>query len=84
MTSMAIAAAVPPAAAISSASAVSRSTRRAASATFAPLAARIRANRLPSPEDAPVTSATRPERSNDGPMGEVSSRRSAVLLRGLS
>lgn len=50
---------------ISPANAASRSARRAPSATFAPLAERMRPNRVPSPEDAPVMSAVRPVRSKE-------------------
>ena len=45
-------------------SSTSRSVRRAVMATVAPAAASTRAIRFPSPDDAPVTSATRPVRSN--------------------
>ena len=64
VTSASIATARPPAASISTfASAASRSARRATSATAAPLSASARANCWPSPLEAPVTSATRPCRS---------------------
>ena len=63
VTSASIAVALPPWPSISSLSALSRSTRRATSATAAPLSASALANCLPSPLEAPVTSATRPERS---------------------
>src|SRR5687768_16913217 len=42
----------------------SRSTRRAPSTTSAPASARARANTTPRPEDAPVTTATRPSSRN--------------------
>src|SRR5262245_49867850 len=48
----------PPAAAISAATSLSLSSRRAAAATLAPHAASTMAKRRPSPELAPVTSAT--------------------------
>ena len=48
----------------SAASAASRSARRAAATTVAPAAARVRANPSPRPDEAPVTTATRPVRSN--------------------
>src|SRR6185312_6799706 len=44
--------------------ALSLSARRATSATAAPLAASTCAKRSPSPPEAPVTTATRPLRSN--------------------
>src|SRR4029079_16586389 len=44
--------------------AASRSARRATNATAAPLSAKARANCWPRPDDAPVTSATRPFKLN--------------------
>src|ERR1700733_5500146 len=49
---------------ISALSASSRSSRRATTATRAPAPARALASPAPKPEDAPVTMATRPVRSN--------------------
>ena len=48
------------------ASASSRSARRAATTTRAPTASSTRAKRSPSPDDAPVTTATLPSRRNSG------------------
>ena len=62
VTSNRIGCAVPPASRISPARTSSRSMRRAASATEAPCAARVRAKCRPRPLDAPVTSAVRPSR----------------------
>src|SRR5262245_4863594 len=64
VTSASAATARPPFFSISSFSALSRSTRRATSATAAPLSESARANCVPSPLEAPVTSATRPLRLN--------------------
>src|SRR5262249_62118571 len=54
----------PPAASMRALTAARRSVRRATSATAAPSPASTSAKRSPSPLDAPVTSATRPLRSN--------------------
>src|SRR5260221_6736678 len=59
-----MATALPPAFSILSLAAFNLSARRATSATAAPLAASTSAKRRPKPPDAPVTSATRPLRSN--------------------
>ena len=53
----------PPDSVISATRSSSFSTRRAQAATDAPAAARVSANRRPSPDDAPVTRATWPVRS---------------------
>ena len=53
----------PPSPSISARSVFRRSMRRAASTTPAPEAASTRANCAPRPLDAPVTKATRPDRS---------------------
>ena len=63
VTSASIAIARPPAASIAFFNSLSRSVRRATSATAAPLSASARANCAPSPLEAPVTSATRALRS---------------------
>ncbi len=63
VASICTAKACPPALRICAASASNRSSRRAASTTAAPCAASTCAKRAPRPEEAPVTSATRPVRS---------------------
>ena len=63
VTSSATTCASPPSASISARSAFRRSMRRAASTTPAPAALKVLANCAPSPLDAPVTKATRPDRS---------------------
>jgi hypothetical protein len=52
--------ACPPAASIAATCSASLSARRAASTTFAPAAASALAKPAPNPDEAPVTSATRP------------------------
>src|SRR5438477_5677377 len=63
-TSAPTAIALPPACSMRAFSACRRSMRRATSTTADPFSARTSAKRTPSPLDAPVTSATRPVRSN--------------------
>jgi hypothetical protein len=63
VTSSSTKCASPPSASISARSVFSRSTRRAASTTPAPARARVRANCAPRPLEAPVTKATRPDKS---------------------
>ncbi len=53
----------PPSPSIRARSSLSFSTRRLASTTAAPARASVRANCAPRPLEAPVTKATRPERS---------------------
>jgi hypothetical protein len=55
-----------------------RSVRRATSATLAP--ARARATPAPSPDDAPVTIATRPARSNIGLSFHLDARRPTAVI----
>src|SRR5579883_3351491 len=62
LTSSAYTAALPPAAVICAATASSFSRLRAASATAAPASASFRAHAWPIPCEAPVTSATRPDK----------------------
>ena len=68
VTSRATATAWPPKASISAASSDRGPALRAASATLAPALARVRANRRPSPPEAPVTMATRPSSENSSAM----------------
>ena len=64
VTSRTTARASPPDASIEAASSDRGPARRAASATLAPALARVRANRRPSPPEAPVTMATWPASEN--------------------
>ena len=63
LTSSSTTVASPPSPMICARSSLSLSTRRLASTTAAPACASVRANWAPRPPDAPVTKATRPERS---------------------
>src|SRR5699024_4491826 len=63
-TSVATHSALRPVSRTSCAASSSRSARRAASTTSAPASANPRANATPRPDDAPVTTATRPSRRN--------------------
>ena len=64
VTSKATTCASPPSASISARKALSISTRRLANTTAAPAAAKVFANCAPKPLEAPVTKATRPDKSS--------------------
>ena len=63
VTSSSTTCASPPSPSMRARSSLSLSTRRLASTTPAPAAASVRANCAPRPLDAPVTNATRPDKS---------------------